>query len=61
MRLPLPGSTLGRVSLILTGLLAVSAAVPLPLPIKTANRLLAGRTEHLQVGVDRAWIRWGRG
>ncbi|MHC4837982.1 MAG: hypothetical protein ACYTF3_07330, partial [Planctomycetota bacterium] len=61
MRLPLPGSTLGRASLILTGLLAVSAAVPLPLPIKTANRLLAGRTEHLQVGVDRAWIRWGRG
>ena len=61
MKLPLPGSALGRVSLIFTGLLAISAAVPLPLPIETANRLLAGRAEHLQVGVDRAWIRWSRG
>lgn len=57
----IPQTWLGRGSLLFSGLLIISSTIKLPLPIRLANTLLAGKAEHLQVRADRAWLRWGRG
>lgn len=57
----IPQTWLGRISLLFSGLLIISATIKLPLPIRLANTLLEGQSEHLQVSAERAWVRWGRG
>lgn len=61
MRLPLPSGWGPRCSILLTGLLLISAYVPLPLPIGLINKAIALRAPELELAAEGAWIRWGRG
>ncbi|MGB0953674.1 MAG: hypothetical protein ACPG31_10640 [Planctomycetota bacterium] len=61
MRLPLPTGWGPRCSILITGLLLISAYVPLPLPIGLINKAIALRAPELELAAEGAWIRWGRG
>ena len=61
MRLPIPRGWGPRCSILITGLLLISAYVPLPLPIGLINEAIALRAPELELAAEGAWIRWGRG
>lgn len=50
-----------RCSILITGLLLISAYLPLPLPIGLINQAIALRAPELEFAAEGAWIRWGRG
>ncbi|MDA0666976.1 MAG: hypothetical protein O3A95_03245 [Planctomycetota bacterium] len=61
MRFPIPRGRVSRFSLFLTGLLIITAYLPMPLPIGLINRAIALRAPELALKAEGATIRWGFG
>jgi len=61
MRLPFPRGRGPRFSLLISGLLVITAYLPLPLPIGLINRAIALRAPEIILQAEGATIRWGRG
>lgn len=61
MRLPFPRGRGPRISLLISGLLIITAFVPLPLPIALINSAIALRAPEIKLQAEGATIRWGRG
>ncbi|MCP4771440.1 MAG: AsmA-like C-terminal region-containing protein [Planctomycetes bacterium] len=61
MRLPLPKSRSGRLSVLISLLLGVSAFVPLPLPMTLVNKAIAMRAPELSLEASGGELVWGLG
>ncbi|MCP4092732.1 MAG: hypothetical protein GY747_04715, partial [Planctomycetes bacterium] len=61
MRLPLPKSRSGRLSVLISLLLGVSAFIPLPLPMTLVNKAIAMRAPELSLEASGGELVWGLG